>query len=141
MSFTCTSKGFTAAARHPEFGYLGRGNVISNVQRSTYIRARSATRCNGYTFEPGRLRDHDLSFFGSHMPPRVRSRILALSEHRDLIAYWFFHWQGRVRVEHGWLLTDTDHLELWRWVTGATWKSSDVLEAVARDITKTRAAA
>lgn len=141
MSFTCASKGFTAAARHPEFGYLGRGNVISNVQRSTYIRARSETRCNGYTFAPGRLRDHDLAFFGFHMPTCVRSHIVALTETRDLVAYWFFHWQGRARVEHGWLVTDTAHHELWRLVTGATWKSGDVLEAVARDITKTRVAA
>lgn len=141
MSFTCASKGFTAAARHPEFGYLGRGNVISNVQRSTFIRARTETTCNGYIFAPGRLRDYDLSVFGSDLPKQVRSRALALTETRPAILYWFFHWQGRVRVAHGWLLTDTDYLELWRCVTGATWKSGDVLAAAARDITETRAAA
>ena len=135
MTFQCAHRSFTAAIEDVTHGYLGRGNVISNTQHSTFVRAATETGCNGYFFEPGRLRDFDLSLFDRLLPNDVCAYARAITTSKSIILYRFFHWKGQERTEHGWLITDTGHRELRRFVTGPTWKSRDVMRAVAESIT------
>lgn len=106
-------KGFNAEANHPTRGYVGTGNVISGVQRSTFVRAASRTRCNGFRFREGELRESDMKLF-KRMPWNMRRRIDELSADRDLIVYEFSSpVQGGAPKVHGWLITDSfyRHLE------------------------------
>lgn len=127
MTFHCAHRGFTAAINDPDWGYLGRGNVMSNTQSSTYVRPATETVCNGRVCAPGQLRNFDLAFFNGAMPPDVARDIRAHSETAGLIVYRFFHYRGRLRVEHGWLITTRDHKFLRSFVTGPTWRSADAV--------------
>ena len=129
MTFSCAHKSFTRASNHPTSGYLGRGNVYSDVQSSTYVRPYSQTNCNGMDFVPGRLRDFDLKPFLRHMPIRLRDEVRIFTQDEPAILYKFFHFRARKRTEHGWLLTTTDHQLIFQNVTGPTWRSQSVIEA------------
>ena len=127
MTFLCTHRGFATAVNDPDHGYLGRGNVMSNTQSSTFVRPVTETHCNGFEFKPGDLRNYDLAFFNGAMPSPVARDVRARSETTGLIVYRFFHWHRRRRIEHGWLVTTRDHRLLSRFVTGPTAKSADVV--------------
>ena len=60
-----------ALARAIERGYVGQGNVISDTQFSSYVRAHDETACNGFTFAPGHLRAYDVKGF-AHYPHAVQ---------------------------------------------------------------------
>jgi len=120
MTFHCAHAGFTAAINDPEWGYLGRGNVMSNTQSSTFVRAATETFCNGFYSEPGRLRDFDLAFFGEGIPAEVATYVRAKSQTDELIVYRFYHYRRRTRIEHGWLVTSRDHKFLQSFITGPT---------------------
>lgn len=101
-------KAFNREANHPERGYVGTGNVVSGVQRSSFVRAHSKTRCNGFAFQPGELRDADLKMFRRTMPSNMMRRVEQLSVDRDLIVYEFRSpATGGKHTTHGWLITDT----------------------------------
>lgn len=101
-------KGFNREANHPERGHVGTGNVISGVQRSTFVRAHSKTRCNGFEFQPGELRASDLKMFSRTMPANMMRRVEQLSTDQDLIVYEFRSpAAGGKHTTHGWLVTDT----------------------------------
>lgn len=103
-------KAFNREANHPERGYVGTGNVVSGVQRSSFVRAHSKTRCNGFAFQPGELRDADLKMFRRTMPSNMMRRVEQLSVDRDLIVYEFRSpATGGKHTTHGWLITDTFH--------------------------------
>lgn len=129
MTFTCAHKGFTAAANHPSAGYLGRGNVYSDVQTSTYIRPLSQTECSGMSFIPGRLRDFDLATFQKRIPTPVLDEVRIYTRTKQAILYQFFHFRGRAKIVHGWLLTSNEHELIMQHVTGPTWRSRDVMDA------------
>lgn len=135
MTFQCAHTGFARAVTHPVHDNIGRGNVMSNTQSSTYVRSYDQTHCNGFDFEPGRLREFDLGFFGRDVPSSVLTMARSLTKTADVIVYRFFHWQRRVRITHGWLITNRDHETLWRLVTGPTWKSAAALDAAEAVIT------
>ena len=135
MTFTCAHKGYTAAANHPCSGYLGHGNVYSGVQTSSFIRPYSRTECNGMTFMPGRLRDYDLETFRNRIPMRVLDETRIYTRTQSAILYQFFHFCAGKRIEHGWILTDTDNAMICDQITGPTWRSSAVI-AACRDYLK-----
>jgi hypothetical protein len=135
MTFRCAHTQFANAINDPQSGYIGTGNVVSNTQHSTFVRAFSETDSNGWSFPAGRLRDHDLSLFAGIIPHGVASRVKAITTCKSVILYRFRHHAGRRVTEHGWLITTTDHVELARFVTGPTWKSEDVMRAVAKALT------
>lgn len=143
MTFVCDHLGFTRAANHPTSGYIGRGNVWSDVQTSGYVRAHTQTTCNGMTFPQGHLRNTDLDLFKPNVPRRVLLHVCAYTQRSRAILYHFFHFQGRDKVEHGWIATDDAHRLLGQWITGPTWKSGAVIDACRRhlEITLTASAA
>lgn len=101
-------RGFNNEANHTERGYIGTGNVSSGVQRSTFVRSPSTTRCNGRDFPAGDLWSFDMDRFRRTMPKSIIDRVRALSEEKDLIVYEFHSpLEGRREKTHGWLVTDT----------------------------------
>ena len=129
MTFVCTHKEFSDAVNDPDHGLIARGNIMSNTQSSTYVRAFIDTECNGFTSEPGKLRDFDLAFFGRALPAQVSKTAKHWSRESGTILYRFFHWKRRLRIEHGWLITSRDHQVLSRFITGPTYKSRDAVLA------------
>lgn len=134
MTFQSGHRAFDAAVNHPDHGYIGRGNVSTPTQHSSFIRALCRTDCDGSTFTPGQLRDADLRKFKAQIPYPVRKVVLRETLTRDVILYRFFHRRGRARIDHGWIVTTTDHAEIFRSVTGPTFKSRRVIEAAAQYI-------
>lgn len=112
--------------------YVSHGNVYSNVQTSSYVRAYSETECNGFTRPPGHLRDFDLKGF-TDMPGHVRNYILHATQNRMVIVYKFFHVANGRKTVHGWVVTSIhpEYRLLDYFVTGPTYKSySVILEAI-----------
>lgn len=136
MTFQCAHHGFMRAVNHPDRGYLGPGNVMSNTQSSTFVRSHDTTSCNGFEFEPGRLRRFDLGFFNGAMPRHVERYVSEQTQTRDVIVYRFFHYHRQRRCEHGWVVTTNDHALLRSFVTGPTYKSGDVIAQVLSRITR-----
>ena len=71
----------------------------------------------------------DLAFFGRTIPASVDRAARLFTQEQAIIVYRFSHWKSRTRIEHGWLITDTNHRALTRCVTGPTWKSRAALLA------------
>jgi len=136
MTFVCAHQGFSDAVNDPDHGLIARGTVMSTTQSSICVRATTETQCNGFTFEPGKLRDFDLAFFGRNLPPQVSRPAQYWSRERGIILYRFFHYRARTRVEHGWVVTSTDHQLIRSFFTGPTWKSMDVIANAILEITK-----
>jgi hypothetical protein len=101
------------AARRSSGGFM-TGNVMSNVQTSTYVRAQTNIKCNGFTFKEGELRASDLkwvtpekqgaSTVQSWFSEGEGSKIKDI----DTILYFVFHrGVNKKTIAHGWLLTDT----------------------------------
>lgn len=86
---------------------LTTGNVVSNTQYSSYVRAVSNTECNGCNFKPGHLRAFDLKLFAK-LPSHVR---YWYEEHPNIetILYEFRHFRKGKKIVHGYVITDTQH--------------------------------
>ena len=136
MTFHCAHRGFMNAVNDPDWGYLGPGIVMSNTQSSYFVRSYNTTSCNGFEFGPGRLRRHDLGFFNRAMPRQVERCVTRQTETRDVIVYRFFHYRGRLRCEHGWVVTARDDSLIRFFVTGPTYKSADVIARIIPEITR-----
>jgi len=136
MTFVCAHSGFMNAVNDPEYGFIGTGNVMSNTQSSTFVRSYDTIECNGFTFEPGRLQKYDMAFFNGAIPRQVAAVVRAETQQKDVILYRFFHYRARTRVEHGWVVTSTDHQLIRSFFTGPTWKSMDVIANAILEITK-----
>jgi len=127
------------------------GNVFSNIQTSTCVRAVADLECNGFEFEPGLLRGADLKWLDMARNRRVPGADVACSWFiepndpdtgtggRDLLRdratelYCFFHHDGplpddRKQVVHGWLLLDAiDHQVLRRLDLDGTPRFSQII--------------
>ena len=79
------------------------GNVYSGTQTSSFVRPLTETKCNGFDFEPGHLRSFDLGNW-PHMPSYVRDEVLRRTGTESVIVYEFFHYVGRKKTTHGWVL-------------------------------------
>ena len=107
--------------------YVGTGNVISNVQRSGFIRAHTDTECNGHTFKPGELQAFDLKPFAP-----VAWWVRKHAAEKSVILYKFV----TGKTVHGYIMTDCEHRMIGRYETGPTRKSRSVLDFVSEFITK-----
>lgn len=85
---------------------IHKGNAITALQVSNFVRPRAQVICNGFSFPPGALRDHDMGRFRASMPIEVQREIAAMTEEREAIVYQFGHYVGDTRRLHGWLCTD-----------------------------------
>ena len=116
---------------------VSRGNVYSNVQRSSYIRAHNETECNNRTWEPGVLQAADLKPFIKHLhiPKQVLQAVCKFAETEDVILYCFCHHRGDQRIVHGWVITSYTHELLHLDITGPTAKSERVIDWCLQYIT------
>lgn len=116
---------------------VSRGNVCSNVQTSSYIRAYTETECNNRTWEPGELQAADLKPFIErlYMPKHVLKAVRDLAQTATVILYRFCHGSGDRRITHGWVITSYSHDLVACFVTGPTSKSADVLDWCIQYIT------
>ncbi len=85
------------------------GNVCSNVQTSSFIRAYSDVECNGRISPPGHLRDFDLEPF-RRLPHHVRQYIESVTMDEGAILYQFGHPRsdGHYQVD-GFIITSRDY--------------------------------
>ena len=114
---------------------IGTGNFWANTIHGNYIRPHQETSCNGYFWEPGYLQQSDLKYYRDlHAPNFVLNAVKKAARDQSVILYALFHWYNRkgqsVRVVHGYILTDPEYKLIDSWVTGPTWKSSNVVETV-----------
>ena len=93
---------------------LMEGNTYSNVQRSTFVRARQQLECNGFTNPPGKLQKFDLdSLLGNIQGMATVRRYVetdAFFETNDALVYRIFHYNDKKeRVIHGVIVTTTGY--------------------------------
>jgi hypothetical protein len=103
------------------------GNVISNAQHSSYIRAFNETECNGHTFRPGHLQKFDFDLFPG-LPQHVREGVKRHSQDKSIILYEFRHFVSSEMIVHGYLITTPQRQLLERFRIGMTFKSELVLD-------------
>lgn len=99
---------------------LMTGNVSSEIQTSTFIRAKNNLECNGQKFEPGLLRELDSRWVKSRSngARRYEGGELALDwlrkhQNKEVVLYCVFHPKAKrdnqeeaEKIVHGWVLTD-----------------------------------
>lgn len=109
---------------------LSTGNVMSNVQFSSFIRPVSETECNGFTFDRGHLFNVDIKAFRPDLPSWIENWLRSLDT--KVILYQIRHWSGRDRKHvHGYIVTDTEHKPLRVFTTGPQrFKSEHIMSTV-----------
>jgi hypothetical protein len=113
----CRDSGMTPASAHSTFNQkadlIMTGNVSSNVQSSTFVRARQQLECNGFMNKPGHLQEFDLEGFARNQrdmtPVLEYIRRDPFFESNTAIAYRFHHYDGKTRQLHGVIVTDEHH--------------------------------
>ena len=119
---------------------LSTGNVYGTCQYSSFIRPRTATECNGFSNPEGHLRDFDLQHFrdGLRSWPYVLQCILEATETQQCILYEIRSWThdrrsfhaNKRKIIHGYILTDTNHKRIKVFITGRSWKSTQIMGVV-----------
>lgn len=90
------------------------GNVIANTMTGKCIRAFNETIGPvGQVEAPGYYQNWDLK--GTGLPLPVRESVKRFSHDRGVILYSFFHYKGRMKYEHGYLVTTYDFRYLYMW--------------------------
>lgn len=98
--------------RQADASCIMAGNVLSDVQTSTFIRPRQELECNGRVNAPGHLQEFDLqTFVGRPNMDRVLRYIRTdpFFETNTAIGYRIFHYVGQQPTLHGFILTDSEH--------------------------------
>lgn len=116
--------------------YYGRGNVISDVQFSNYVRPFNETECNGYVRPEGYLRDFDLNHFKT-LPINIREYIKFVTDNESVILYEVRHWNGNTKVVHGYVITKchrNNYKLVKKFYIGRTEKSRNVVDVFAQHI-------
>ena len=92
-------------------GYIGIGNVFSNVQYSCTMRSRNTTLCNGFESPKGRLQNFDLSGLLNYNLDGVIRQVKATDLFEDTNGYWYVFRRciGTEHMVYGVLVTDEEH--------------------------------
>jgi len=104
--------GYAAFDKGPGSRYVSTGNVFSDCQSSGQIRAfNNIVMPMGEPCEPGHLRTWDLdNFTKMGLPGAIRRWIENRTEHREVVLYKFFHYEGSrydaEQIVHGYVVTD-----------------------------------
>jgi hypothetical protein len=110
------------------------GNVIGDVQLSSYIRPKSEVKCNGKEFEYGYLQERDLNKgIIADFPGCVKNWIRHNVNDSCVIAYEFRHWYKRRKIIHGYVITE-GHAKGYKlkmvWRMGTRKRDSIIYEAI-----------
>jgi hypothetical protein len=89
---------------------ISTGNVIGDVQYSSFVRPRDELECNGFVNEPGHLQEYD--------------------------AIFHYSYNKGERIIHGVILTTGDHKLLHKWYLLDTEKSLSVIDEATKYITE-----
>jgi len=96
--------------------YVGVGNVMSDVQFSSYVRSRDQLECNGRVNAPGHLQDFDIAQFrrsSPSMPAEVERTAREAANDGGAILYRFGYYVGVSRdprrIHLGWVVTDRQY--------------------------------
>ena len=115
------------------------GNVVADTQYSNYIRPFTELECNGRVNEPGHLQNWDLTqhFTSSILPGHIRQEVRELTRDQKAILYNFHHWNGRRRIDDGWVLTsDSQEYKLIRvWYINPDWRAVEAVNEAIKYIT------
>lgn len=109
---------------------LHRGNAVTALQLSNYIRAHRQVACNGFIFNPGELQSFDLQRFRASMPLGVMRQVEEMTAEREAVLYQVSHYSGNTRHVHGWICTDVHGRFLRSWPERSP-ASARILEAVS----------
>jgi hypothetical protein len=117
---------------------ISTGNVIGDVQYSSFVRPRDELECNGFVNEPGHLQEYDLKPFREilHSPGYILDAVR--QETRSVILYAIFHYSYNKgeRIIHGVILTTGDHKLLHKWYLLDNEKSRSVIDEATKYITE-----
>jgi hypothetical protein len=127
---------FDRQANSP-YQYFGKGNVISHVQYSNYIRAFNETECNGNIRPKGHLQNFDLKNFVAIAPRRIIEYVKFVAVDERVILYKVRHWSGNTEVIHGYVVTKCDKNDyklMKKFYIGRTEKSRNVVDVFAEHV-------
>ena len=131
MKFESPHKTFNNAAK-----CISAGNVLGNVQTSSFFRAKNDLECNGFTNEKGHLQEWDLTEgFLQHFPNYVKDYIRENFEDKGGIAYNFFYYKNGKKHNIGYVITTKNHKLLKVWYC-ETFKSREALRECIKYITE-----
>jgi len=128
-----------------QVGGLGIGNIIDNVQSSSFVRSwwdkgRDLCDNSGNLWgqndrAPGVLFEFDMKFF-YHIPEFVYDYMeeLCKKKRESVILYDFHHYNGDRRICDGYVITDQNHHLIKQFFTGPTSKSYGVILECSRYI-------
>lgn len=132
MMFDSAHKAFNKTA-----DCISIGNVIGDVQLSSYVRPYNELACNGFTNEPGHLQEFDLDGIVSKLPFHVKQSIRNKCKDEGCWAYHFFYWKGDKRMDIGYAMTHHDHGRWFEWdVYPSHWKKRNALRECMKYVTK-----
>ncbi len=109
--------GHRAFDRQANTNFVGVGNVVSDVQLSSYVRSRNELECNGRVNAPQHLQNFDIAHFGRSLPvmPAEVERVTrkAANDNDGAILYRFGYYVGPSReprrIHLGWVVTDRQY--------------------------------
>jgi hypothetical protein len=108
---------------------ITEGNVISNTQYSSLIRAFTQTKCGDWEWMAGHLQNFDLDCFRHFNIPRVLDEVRVLTEDTDAYLYVFFHAsRAGTRVLDGVVLTTREHAHIKTWYINEDWRAQDAVD-------------
>lgn len=85
---------------------ISHGNVFAATQTSSYVRAFNTLECNGRINAPGHLQEWDLTQGAlKNFDDLVKSWIRANVRDKDVVAYQFYHYRGKRKIVHGYVIT------------------------------------
>lgn len=120
--------------------YVSDGNVISNVQLSTFV--RKVSDLNGWPqgIKPGECRAHDLGHF-RYRPGGIPDRIREYVDARPEKEFWLYCWHlpnrgSRTGESVAWLLTNKAHTKSLVSVCGPQRKAYLALEEAKKYVVK-----
>lgn len=121
---------------------ISTGNVIGDVQYSSYIRAYNNDTINWNdgdvykTVPKGQLQDFDLKgFVDKGIPSYILSFIREELKDKSGILYLFRHWNNGQMFKHGYVLTDTENNLIKVWYMNNNYKSISVVDEAIKYIT------
>lgn len=113
--------------------HIGRGNVVSNTQVSSFIRSYHTTDTGFGTRERGDLQEFDLRWWINRFPGLypLLEKVKKYTRDRGGILYLFRHHRGKDVILDGLVLTSRDHKLIKKWYLNNDWRARDAVDKAA----------